>query len=384
MNSHHHSSFTTPSDDTQQWNQRKAAEQHYHRTLVDAAVLWITDCAKNGWTPADLRHEFSAQIDPLLFHALSGVTQNAPDELLDHWFAQTRPACVSALSVASLEKIVKRLPLLGRLQDWTVLMGESAEDQEEKYRAGLSPEQRKAHDRIQALLKKAESTPFEKEAEALVEKAESLRQQYRVETLLADSYSGTQSHDRVVSSRVHLHAPWVTYQMRLLGTVARAHSCESLLLTDSGIATVFGTPDDVDHVLDLFHSLNRQRAHFMRTSAGAKTAQEQGETSSYRRSFMIAYATRIGALLKRATEEVLTDLEDTAPCASDTVLPILKDRTRQAQQTLRMIFPHTRNMKVTANNLLGYQDGYAAAGQSHLGGDSSGLAGQRSLETPGW
>lgn len=384
MNAHHHSASATTSDDTHQWSRRKAAQDHYHRTLVDSAVLWITECAMNGWTPADLRHEFTAQIDPLLFHALSGVTHNVPDELLDHWFAQTRPSPVSALSVSALEKIVKRLPALGSLQDWTVLMGESTEEREERYREGLSPEQRKAHDRIQALLKKAESTPFEKEAEALVEKAESLRQQYRVETLLADSYAEKETRSQVVSSRVHLHSPWVTYQMRLLGTVARANSCDSLLLTTSGIATVFGTRDDVEHVLDLFHSLNRQRAHFMRTSAGAKTAQEQGETSSYRRSFMIAYATRIGALLKRASEEVLNDLQETAPCASDTVLPILKDRTRQAHQTLQSIFPHTRSLKVSANNLLGYQDGYAAAGNSHLGGDASGLEGQRSLETWDW
>lgn len=29
----------------------RSAERNYHETLVDMAVMWITDCAKNGWTP---------------------------------------------------------------------------------------------------------------------------------------------------------------------------------------------------------------------------------------------------------------------------------------------------------------------------------------------
>lgn len=359
----------------------RSAERNYHETLVDVAVLWITDCAKNGWTPADLRHEFSAQIDPLLFHALSSVTHNVPDELLDHWFTGTRPGSVTSLGVGSLEKMVRQLSMLPPLRDWTVLTDPSSGEQEAEYLASLSPDQRRAHDRIQALLRKAESTTFEHEADALLEKAETLRQQYRVEVLLSGTYTDPSARQEVISTRVHLRAPWVRYQLRLLNTVSRAYSCEALLLTESGIATVFGNSEDVAHVLDLFASLNRQREHFMRTSAGAKTAQEQGETSRYRRSFMVAYASRIGALLKRAREDVLDNLTGDAPMATDTVLPVLRHRAQQSQETLARLFPHTRTMSVSATHHGGYRDGYTAAGRAHLGGDSAGITGQKMLST---
>lgn len=359
----------------------RSAERTYHETLVDMAVLWITDCAKNGWTPADLRHEFSVQIDPLLFHALSSVTHNVPDRLLDHWFTGTRPGSVTSLGVGFLEKIVRQLSLLPPLRDWTVLIDTPSGEQEAEYLASLSPDQRRAHDRIQALLRKAESTTFEHEAAALMEKAETLRQQYRVEVLLSGTDSAPSPRQDVMSIRIHLQAPWVRYQLRLLNTVSRAYSCEALLLTESGITTVFGHHEDVAHVRDLFASLNRQREHFMRTSAGAKTAQEQGETSRYRRSFMVAYASRIGALLTRTREDVLGNLAGDAPLGTDTVLPVLRHRAQQSQETMARLFPRTRTMSVSATHHGGYRDGYAAAGRSHLGGDSSGITGQKMLST---
>lgn len=359
--------------------QRQRAQENYHQTLVDLGMLWVIESAKNGWTPADLRHEFTAQIDPLLFHSLSGIACNIPDDLLDHWFAETCPGSLHSISVFALEKIVNRLPLLPPLQDWRHLASSQGEDHDEKFLAALSPGQHKAHDRIQALLKKAESTTFEKEAEALVGKAEALRQQYRIEALLSDSYGGCAESAAVVSRRVRMHAPWVNYQMRLLGAIAHANACTTILLTPSGIATVFGSADDVDHVLDLFTSLNRQRAYFMRISAGARTAQERHQTSSYRRSFMVAYASRVGVLLRRAAEEVFDDLGATAPAAPGAIIPALKKRSQQARKTMDSVFPHTRGMSVSATNSLGVHDGYEAAARSHFSGDSSGLSGQRQL-----
>lgn len=202
-----------------------------------------------------------------------------------------------------------------------------------------------------------------------------------MEVLLSGTDSAPSPRQDVMSIRIHLQAPWVRYQLRLLNTVSRAYSCEALLLTESGIATVFGNSEDVAHVLDLFASLNRQREHFMRTSAGAKTAQEQGETSRYRRSFMVAYASRIGALLKRAREDVLDNLAGDAPMATDTVLPVLRHRAQQSQETLARLFPHTRTMSVSATHHGGYRDGYTAAGRAHLGGDSAGITGQKMLST---
>lgn len=361
-------------------SQASQTKNHYHHALVEVAVTLIAQRACQGWTPEDLRHEFTTQIDPLLFNSLSTVTNTAPHVMVSRWVRETRPGRVSTIGIAALEKIVSALERLPSLDEWNLLSADDLQDQETALLAGLTSAQRKAHYRIQRLLKKAESTTFEKEADALIHKAEALRQQYRIEMLLSDSYSsGTQPDNSVTGTRVRLRAPWIRHQLRLLATVARVNSCETLLLTPSGIATVIGAPDDVTHVVDLFSSLNRQRDHFMKTSAGAREAQDTGETSSYRRSFMLAYTDRIGTLLRRAAEEVITNLADSAPSAPEAIVPALRERSLRARNTLDSLFPHTRRMTFTAHHSKGFRDGRDAAEHSHLGGDSSGLTGQRSL-----
>lgn len=349
------------------------AQDSYRQLLEESIISHLGFCALRGWTPADLRHEFSADIDPLLFHALPEIAYSCSDEMYTLWVNGTRAAETSHLPVMTLEKILTELPKLSTLPDWAMLAELHALDNQDT--SPMTPAQAKAHHRITALLKKAESTNFEEEAEALILKAETLRQQYRIESLLINSYDqDVQARSSTIrASRVYLEAPWIRHQYKLLNAIARVHSSEALLITKSGICTLFGEQDDVAHIIDLFNSLNRQRAHFMKTSAGARIAQLNGETSSYRRSFMISYASQISRLLISAKEDAFNELVGQAPLAHSAIVPVLENRSVRSKEALKETFPNMRTMTFKSTNRRGTIDGFNAANESHLGGESASL-----------
>ena len=349
------------------------AQDSYRQLLEESIINHLGFCALRGWTPIDLRHEFSSDIDPLLFHALPEIAYSCSDEMYTLWMKGTRPTETNHLPVMTLEKILTELPKLRTLPDWGMLAELHALDNDDAIR--MTPEQTKAHHRITALVKKAESTNFEEEAEALILKAETLRQQYRIESLLINSYdqAAQERSSSILASRVYLKAPWIRHQYKLLNAIARVHSSEALLITTSGICTVFGEQDDVNHIIDLFNSLNRQRDHFMKTSTGARVAQLNGETSSYRRSFMIAYASQISRLLTSAKEDAFNELAGQAPLAHNAIVPVLEDRGMRSQEALKETFPNMRTMTFKSTNRRGIIDGFNAANESHLGGESASL-----------
>lgn len=348
-------------------------DSFYRQELIDRVVTAIECCAQRGWTPADLRHEFTAVIEPILFEALPEIAYSCPAEMYALWIQDTQPQRRKAPTIKQLENMLRRLPHLTPLSDWSSL---SQENTLEPYDLDIfTPEQSKAHHRITALLKKAESTLFPAEADALILKAETLRQQYRIESLLLDSSAGEppQQGTEIISARVYIQGPWVRHQFRLLSSIARVHSCETLLITKSGITTVFGVRDDVAHIVDLFPSLNRQRGHFMLSSPGAQEAQMNGQASSYRRSFMLSYASRISELLQQAKHDALQDLEEFAPLAHNTIVPVIQQRSEHSQVAIKKVFPNTKQMTFSSRNARGHEDGFHAANKSHLGGESTAL-----------
>lgn len=354
------------------------AHNEYAQSLIELLTLRIATLATMGWTPDDLRHELSTRIDPLLFMALPTVLSSTPSHLVTIWRRDVLPSQLRNTTIGALEKMLSHLNGLGSLDEWALLCGQDPHEREAMVLSGLSTQQRKAHHKVQGLLKKAESTSFEKEAEVLIAKAEQLRQQYRIESLSSAS-NASQTNAGLVSTRIRLTAPWIKHQFNLLSTVAHAHSCASLLLTSSGICTVIGTSDDATHVLDLFGSLNRQRDHFMRQSPGAQTAKNNNETSNYRRSFMIAYSSNIGLLLKKAAEDAIDSLSEPNSGTRGAAVSLLADRHHQANLVMREIFPHTKTFQLRSYHSSGYRDGHNAAARSHLGGDSAGLKGMSSL-----
>lgn len=334
--------------------------QNYTLELQQEIAEGLIAAARKGWTPDDLRHVLGSRIDHLLFLVLHRIDDTVPEATRKTWCRQCHPTGEIFQSTDSLEKCRDLLRGVGPLHDHPLLGDPHGVEESNLAFAQLSPEQRKAHHRVLALLKKAESTNFEGEADALVSKAQQLRQRYRIESLIEEAAGGGPD---LQAQRLYLHAPWIKHQYSLLSGVARVNGCASMLLTTNGIATVLGTADDLRYVTDLFTSLNRQREHFMRTSPGAHEAAARGETSAYRRSFMIAYSSHIVKLLSDASREA----------SGGTTLPVLAGRGIEAHRTLARLFPHSRSLRLSSRHSSGHRDGISAAHRANLNGDSNGI-----------
>lgn len=334
--------------------------QELQWTIVDRLVV----AACLGWVPDDLRHLFGPAVDPFLATAHPQVMARAPETIRGAWGRQCHTAAnprASDFPIGEMEKIAHRLREIPSLVDADLLTDVHLLHDHDLDSTGLSAEQRRAQQRITGLLKKAESTTFEAEAESLVAKAQQLRQRYRIDHL-PPTDSSAEAAD-VVAVRIRLKAPWVRQQFLLLARVARANSCRSILSGSVGIASLVGHPDDVRHVAELFVSLNHQRDFFMRNSPGAEEAARTGHTAAYRRSFLYSYANRIGDLLTEATDDVAVTATE-----EKNVLPVLAFRDVAAEDAVGQLFPHTRGMSFGhEHHATGSADGVRAAERSHLG-----------------
>ena len=329
----------------------------------------LITAAQHGWAPADLEHVLGPHAYPIIYRASPHVPARITSPALRKAWLQMAPPDENFIPRDKLRAVMKELIHLPRLRDTELLAsGESLRED------GLSDKQRKIRAKVLGLLRKAESTSFEDEAEVLISKAQSLQQKYRIEDLLSSELPNLISH------RVHIHPPYIKHQASLLSTISDANGCTTLLIHDKGLACVIGAPADAAHCADLFASLNRQCDWFMRNGDGAEIARATNSTAAYRRSFRLSYAARIGELLTQANEDgIAENLRESQYCShhaeavATQTLPALQARTDHAIDTRNRLFPNLTEMSLSMNSLHGINDGIAAADKSHLGGDASGL-----------
>ena len=90
------------------------------------------------------------------------------------------------------------------------------------------------------LLRKAESTPFEDEADALIAKAQSCNSATALTRFLdADQVD-------YLARRVYIHTPYVKHQATLLGVIAHHNGCATVLVHGKGLASVID-PQQIRH-----------------------------------------------------------------------------------------------------------------------------------------
>ena len=90
----------------------------------------------------------------------------------------------------------------------------------------------------------------------------------------------------VISLRVHISAPYPSEKVSLLNQVALANRCRLIWLELFAIATLVGTPVDVDQVELMFTSLLVQATKAM-VEAGASRPGSFDRSASFRRSFLV-------------------------------------------------------------------------------------------------
>lgn len=189
-------------------------------------------------------------------------------------------------------------------------------------RSGPATEQGRVLEKVRHLLSKAESTGFPEEAEALTAKAQ------------------------------------------LLQVVAQVNRCRSVLTEPLGLATVAGHDDDLDTVETLFTSLLVQATTQM-TAAGSRTdGAGRSRTRSFRRSFLVAFAVRIGQRLRLAAEDTVAAA---TAAHGQALVPVLASREEAADEAIAELFPGLAWRGSQAADREGWMAGTLAADLASFG-----------------
>jgi hypothetical protein len=223
--------------------------------------------------------------------------------------------------------------------------------------------------RIRGLLAKAESTEFPEEAEALTAKAQELMTRYAVDAALLDAGPSPSGGPEVGTRRVHVADPYVRAKMQLLAAVAEANDVRLVWYSSLGIANLVGVPADVAAVELLFTSLLLQVAQAM--AAAERSQGRRSVSRSFRRSFLLGYAHRIGERLRAARERA------TATAAAEhgvDLLPVLRSRREAVEKATAELFPRVRTSRSRASvDAGGWYAGRAAAERADVGTRRSSL-----------
>jgi len=211
-------------------------------------------------------------------------------------------------------------------------------------------ERHKLLNRIRALLAKAEATSYAAEAETFTAKAQDLMTRHAIDEALLRE---TDEQVAVIARRVHLQCPYASTKATLLNAVSRANRCKVIYFAQLAIATVVGVPVDVDQVEMLFTSLLIQATRAM-AEAGAARPGSFDRSATFRRSFLTAYAVRIGERLREA------DAAATESYGKDLV-PLLQRLEDAVQQKFDRLFPHTKKTGEGYYDKRGWEAGRRAA-----------------------
>lgn len=216
--------------------------------------------------------------------------------------------------------------------------------------------------RIRGLLAKAESTDYPEEAEALSAKAQQLMTRYAVDAAVLEAGSGRPLVEDVRARRVHLVQPYAEAKVQLLTVVAAANGVRSVWHDEVGMATVVGLPVDLELTELMFTSLLVQATRAMTETGRMGSARTR--SPSFRRSFLLAYAARIGERLAEARDAGTAEAEAVAGTA---LIPVLEARTEAVDDVLEDLFPRLRTVETRVSNAQGWRAGRLAADHADLG-----------------
>ncbi|WP_203590901.1 DUF2786 domain-containing protein [Streptomyces sp. SID13031] len=348
--------------------------QEFLRTLVRSA--W-----ERGWTPADVvqhaRRRLEPRMEPLLLavvasehRAYQEIDPRWLDQLIDvgieapyaelqltAWATAQRLGRYLALHTAlTVAGFLQSLPGLARLFP---LPGTPVRARA----AGSAVPNDKMLARIRALLAKAEATDFPDEAEALSGKAQELMAKFSLDQALVDADPGLDLPDDSGARRIWVETPYVSAKAQLVGAVASANRCRTVSMEQLAVVTIVGEELDLQLTELLSTSLLVQANRAM--LAAGKHIGQRGEsrTRSFRQSFLMAYAQRIGERLQATTEAT----QAAVPALdADRLLPVLARREEQVDALFIKLFPDTVTRRTRITNGAGWAAGLTAADQAQL------------------
>ncbi|WP_206428603.1 DUF2786 domain-containing protein [Mycolicibacterium stellerae] len=368
------------------WRAAELLEQSrgYERELDVAADLAVQEAIRaaweHGWSPTDL-HEIAhrrvaaatvryldeaivlesrryseATLHPRWRAGLADISAavgpSAPAPQMSRWAASH-----SAGERAALTAVLQVLHLLGRIPAIQALLPLPGSHRQLSAVAGEVDEKMLA--RVRALLAKAEATEYPDEAEALSAKAQALMVRHSLREAVADHDRGRPSI--AAARRVWIDNPYVAAKVALVQAVAQANRCRTVWIKDLGCVVTVGAETDLDLVDLLTTSLLMQASRAMLVAGRRHGVRGQSRTKSFRFSFLVAYATRIGERLAATSSSVTEELR-----RDDRLLPVLAARNRAADEQFTRLFPNTVASPLAAYDSVGLGAGRAAADTAML------------------
>ncbi|WP_020392799.1 DUF2786 domain-containing protein [Kribbella catacumbae] len=356
----------------------------YDRAQVDrclhALLSELTRSAwERGWTPLDVvqhgRRRLDTVSESMLLAAIASEHRPYRDSTVDpRWLDQLtdlgidRPYAELNLSAdrgryltlhtaLAVAGFLQTLPGLARLfpPPGTATQARAA--------AAVPASSGKMLARIRALLAKAEGTEFPDEAEALSAKAQELMAKFSLDRALVDADPSLDLPDDSGARRIWVETPYVSAKAQLVGAVASANRCRTVSIEQLAMVTIVGAELDLQLTELLSTSLLVQANRAM--LAAGKHIGQYGEsrTRSFRQSFLMAYAQRIGERLQATTEAT----QAAVPAAdADRLLPVLSKREEQVDALFTKLFPETVVRRTRITNGAGWAAGLSAADLAQL------------------
>ncbi|MEU9036868.1 DUF2786 domain-containing protein [Streptomyces sp. NPDC048352] len=343
------------------------------RELLARGEAYVRQAWERGWQPADVLRLVRRDLDPVHLRIAEDVIAaearryarlperwGAPevwwtaDEEYADGLARRERSDRFTLATAVLEvfRLLIRLP---SIEPVGPLPGDPADALAEH--AHIEP---RMLGRIRALLAKAEATTYPEEAEALSAKAQELMARHTVdEALLAVRGGGPAQVPG--ACRIGVEPPYEEAKAVLLDAVATANRCRAVWNSGFEFSTVVGFESDLEAVELLYTSLLVQGTAAMTRAEAAQRAGGRKRTKTFRQSFLLAYASRLGRRLAETAEHTATEAPDN--------LPALVARDVAVGARADEMFPRTTTTRLRgATDHAGWEDGTAAADAAHVGG----------------
>jgi hypothetical protein len=214
--------------------------------------------------------------------------------------------------------------------------------------------------KVRALLAKAEGTDFPEEAEALSAKAQELIARHAIDAVEAD-LDDADTHQPITFRRLWIDPPYILPKGMLAHAVAEANHCKSVLSEQLGFVSLIGQARDVDGSELLITSLLVQADRAMLRHGRSEDRYGRSRTTSFRRSFLISYASRIGERLQQAADSTVA-----ASTRRTEVVPVLARVDERVGKATDRLFPAMTSRGTSVSNGAGWAAGRAAADLAHF------------------
>jgi hypothetical protein len=155
----------------------------------------------------------------------------------------------------------------------------------------------------------------------------------------------------------------VSAKSLLLSVIADANGCRVVMHAGTDQCTAIGFEAELDAVELLYTSLRVQATNAMVVAGSQVDARGRSRTRSFRQSFLVAFASRIGERLTQAVEVAVAEATATHGAG---VLPVLASRERAVADAVRDAYPGLRTSRLRAGNPAGARAGVIAADQADL------------------